>query len=292
MVAAGLVALLTAGCGEKDDFVVPSFVHIDAIHLVAPTENAMSTEDGFYVSDIVAARLVAHYPDTKTLDTLGLFQLPLTAPVLFNGTVDYLEVFPAIEQSGSSKALIPYFYNSIRHNGATLLSEDTLQLGTLSTTYDPYVELLMFEPFEPTEGSLLFDSVMTWEPHAAADARSGEGYGRVHVTPDQSSRDFAIERDFTVADQNAAIYLELDSRSDMEFEVFMHSRYTEGGAIEKQSVMRVRASQQWEHLYINLGRTWSYFNKYPDFTLSFQALNVDGIDGDLRLDNVKLITHP
>lgn len=288
-----LAAVLATGCTDKEAVVVPSFVSVDAIKLVMPTEDALSTDSGFYVSDIVAARLVAHYPGRTTLDTIGLFELPLTAPVLYDGTVDYIEIFPTVEQSGSSKALIPYtFYKSIRIDGAELHREDTLTLGTLTTTFDPVVEALMFEPFEPTEGSLLFDSVMTWEPHAAGDACTGEGYGRIHVTSDQSSRNCAIKRDFTVADKTKALYLELDTRSDMSFEVYMHSRYTGGGAIDRQPVMVVRASEQWEHLYINLGRTWYYFNYYPDFTLSISALNVDGKEGDLRLDNVKLITRP
>ena len=44
------------------------------------------------------------------------------------------------------------------------------------------------------------------------------------------------------------------------------------------------------YLYINLGRTWSWFNHNPSFKLSFAALNPYGEEGDVRIDNVKLIT--
>ena len=55
-------------------------------------------------------------------------------------------------------------------------------------------------------------------------------------------------------------------------------------------MMVVRASKDWQHLYINLGRTWSYFNHTPNFRISFSALNTDGIEGDIRFDNVRLLT--
>lgn len=288
-----VLAMLLWGCERNDSFVAPSFVHIDAINLVAPTENAVTTDEGFYTSDIVAVRLLAHYPDLTTLDTIGVFQLPVTAPILFDGKVDYIEVVPTVQQSGSSKALIPYtFYRSIKIYNANLHSGDTLNLGTLTTTYDTVINVLMYELFEPVYGSLKFDSIMIWEPHAPADACTGEGYGRVHVLPTESSKDFSITNGFNVEDPNTILYLELDTRSDINFEIYMHSAYRPGNNVVREPVMVVRASNQWKHIYVNLGRTWKNpFNNNPNFSISFAALNVDGIEGDIRLDNVKLITR-
>lgn len=292
--SAVILALLLWGCGEKDSTVVPAFVHIDAIQLVTPTENAVTTDAGFYTSDIVAVRLVAHRANQTSLDTLGLYELPITAPVLCDGTLDYLEVTPTVQQSGSSKALIPYtFYKSIKLSNVSLHSGDTLNLGTLTTTYDPIIGVLMYELFEPVYGSLKFDSVMIWEAHAPTEACTGEGYGRVHVLPTESSKDFSITNGFVVNDATLALYLELDTRSDMDFEVYMNSSYRQGGSIVREPVMVVRASDEWKHLYINLGRTWiNPFNNNPNFSLSFAALNVNGVEGDIRLDNIKLITRP
>ena len=87
------------------------------------------------------------------------------------------------------------------------------------------------------------------------------------------------------------LYLELDTRSDIRFEVYMHSAYTTGGTVEQERVMVVNPSDQWRHMYIMLGKTWKYFSYNPRFSISFAALNVDGEEGDIRIDNVKLISH-
>ena len=284
------LAFAATGCDRNNDFTAPAFIHLDAIQLEMPTENPITTEDGFYTADIVAARVLLRYPGLSTLDTLGLFELPFTAPVLFNGVPEFIEVYPAIEQSGSSRALIPYFYKSIHLTDRTLKAGDTLNLGTLTTTYLATNDVMRYELFEPTEGSIIFDSVVIWEPHAAADACSGEGYGRVHVTPSQASVTFSIDEQFILDTVEKALYLELDSRSDLLYSVNLKSAYTEGGAEETREVMRIRPSEKWVHLYVNLGTTFKWFNKNPKFRITFTALNVDGTEGDVRIDNVRLIS--
>ena len=290
--------LSISACSDDDDFVPPSFLHVEAIKVVPTTSDPISLEPGFYTSDIVACYVVAHYPESSTLDSIGLFQLPFTVPVLHSGTVDYIEFYPAVKQSGISGTLPYYtFYKPIRINSQTLTVGDTLRFDTLSTTYaitlsdvqkDPTL-LPIFEPFEPTELSTIFDSVI-WHKYAADEACTGQGYASVHVPDSISSVPFSINTPFYVADPTRAVYLELDSRSDIRFEVYMESAYTTGGATDKQRVMVVNPSEKWQHLYINLGRTWSWFNHNPSFKLSFAALNPYGEEGDVRIDNVKLIT--
>lgn len=287
-----LVLLLATACGDDKDFVAPSFIHLDSIGIVPPSTDAITTDTGFYTSDIVAAYVVAHYPDALSVDTIGLFQIPFTATMLHSGKVDYIEIFPAVEQSGSSNALPFYtFYNSIKISDTTLRSGDTLQLGHLTTTYNlERSDVLMYEMFEPTEANLLFDTVMLWERHDPEGARCGEGYGYIHLDADETSKDSFLDRDFYVTDATKLLYLELDSRSDKEYAIYMESSYSTGGSTDRRSVMNIRPSQNWEHLYVNLGRTWSYFNHTPKFRIYIHAMNLDGTEGDVRIDNVRLLT--
>ena len=283
--------LLFSACTDDEDFVPPSFLHVEAIKLVPSSSNPISVEPGFYTSDIVACYVVAHYPGTSTLDSIGLFQLPFTVPVLHSGEVDYFEFYPAVKQSGISGTLPFYtFYNPIKITNQTLTTGDTLRFDTLSTTYAIALsDMQLFEPFEPTELSTLFDSI-TWHKYASDEACSGQGYASVHVPDSVSNVPFSIKTDFYVADPTRALYLELDSRSDLRFEVYMESAYTSDGATDKQRVMVVNPSDHWQHMYINLGRTWSWFNHNPSFKLSFAALNPYGEEGDIRIDNVKVLT--
>lgn len=286
-----IAILLFSACTDDKDFVPPSFLHVDAIKVVPTTSNPISLEPGFYTSDIVACYVVAHYPESSKLDSIGIFQLPFTVPVLHSGEVDYLEFYPAVKHSGVAGTLPYYtFYKPIRINSQTLVIGDTLRFDTLSTTYAISIsDMQMFEPFEPTELSTLFDSIV-WHKYAASEACSGQGYASVHVPDSVTNVPFSIKTDFYVADPTRAVYLELDTRSDIRFEVYMESAYTSGGATEKQRVMVVNPSENWQHMYINLGRTWSWFNHNPSFKISFAALNPYGEEGDVRIDNVKVIT--
>ena len=287
-----LTAILSWGCTREGDAVVPSFLHIDALQVVPPSQNAVTMDEGFYTADIVAAVVYAHRKDCPTLDTLGHFRLPMTAPVLLNGDVDYIDIYPAVEQSGSSKSLTPYpAYRYIRITDTTFLPTDTLDLHTLRTTYSiSRSDVLAYEMFEPTEGSLLFDSTMQWRPHAPDEACTGRGYGYVTVPDSATYVPFYLDRDFYVTDETKNLYMELDSRSDVEYEIFMESYVVSGSNSSQKQVMRIRPSDDWVHIYVNLGRTWSEFTYNPKFRLHFRAYNLDGTGGEVRLDNIKLYT--
>lgn len=296
--------LFFSACTDDDDFVAPAFLHIDAIDLIPPTSNAITLEDGFYTSDIVACYVTVHYPGASKVENLGLFQLPFSIPVLNDGPIDYIEVYPAVRQSGSSSKLPFYsFYKPIKiqklsfdlhgtHYTDTLFtrSGDTLHLDTLYTTYNISLsDVSMYDLFEPTFSSTHFDSV-TWVKHAPSEACSGQGYALIHV-PDSLSRvPFGIKDNFYITDARRAVYLELDSRSDIPFEIYMEAAYISGGNTDVQRVMVINPSSEWRHIYVNLGRTWEYFNYNYPFRLSFAALNVYGETGDIRIDNVRLLS--
>lgn len=290
---------LLASCEHNDDFTPPSFLHVEAIQLVPAAQDPITTEAGFYTSDIMAAVVYVRRKSTTHLDTIGHFQLPFTVPILYSGDVEYIDIFPAVKQSGSATRLPYYnFYKRIRISDTTLTSGDTLYFDTMTTTYSiTRNEVLMFEPFEPTEGSLMFDSIMQWRPHAPAEACSGQGYGFVPVNDSTYTVVFSIDRDFSVVnpqthqvDATRLVYLELDVRSDVDLGVYMEGAYLNGGTASRLGVMTVYKNDEWQHLYINLGRTWSYLNYCNTFRLSFTALNEDLINGEVRLDNVRLLT--
>lgn len=295
-----LLLPLVAGCERNSDFTPPSFLHVEAIKLVPPAQNAITMEDGFYTSDIVAAVVYVRRKDSQHLDTIGHFRLPLTVPILYSGDVDYIDIYPAVKQSGSATILPAYpFYNRIRLTDTAITSGDTLWFDTLTTTYNiTRSDVLMYELFEPTEGSLLFDSVMQWRPQSPDEACSGRGYGYVPVNDSTYTVTFGIDRDFSVVnpqthqvDPTRNVYLELDARSDVDFELFMEGAYINGSTTSRVEVMTVYKSEDWVHLYINLWRTWKELNYCTTFRLSFTAINDELVNGEVRLDNIRLLTN-
>lgn len=285
------LALVAVGCSDDEDFVPPSFLHIDHIKLVPSATNPITMNPGFYTHDITSCIVFAHLPGQKKLDTLGHFQLPFSVPVLYSGHIDSLEIYPAVKINGISATQPWYvFYKPIKLRDLDLTTGDTLSLDTLTTSYNLSLnDVQMFELFEPPNLTIGFDSV-TWVKNDPAGACTGIGYGVVKVPDSLYNYPFYIDCDFKVTDATKVVYLELDTKSDLLYEVYMHSAYTTGGSVDMQPVMRIYPSDQWHHMYINLGRTWSWFNHNPDFRISFAALNTEGTGGNIYIDNVKLIT--
>lgn len=134
------------------------------------------------------------------------------------------------------------------------------------------------------------DSVVEWVRHDRDGACVGEGYGRVAVTPDKTSIPFAIDHTFRLFDQTKICYLELDIKTTTSVEVYMHAAYDEGAVEERLPVMRINPIDHWQHMYINLGRTWTEFNHASKFRLSFAALNADSESGEVLIDNIKVLS--
>lgn len=289
----GLLACLMAACGT-DDLPTPSFLRVEGIRLEPPASGAIVLDSGFYLSDIRSAYITLRREGSRRLDTLGLFPLPFTTPVLYSGAVEAIEIFPAVRQNGQANALPYYtFYKEITRQNLTLAAADTLNLGTLTTTYDiTQQDVFLFEPFEPTEGSLRFDSVMQWANDDVSNARSGRGYGYITV-PDSVSQltTVTIGDGFYLTDPAKLLYVEFDIRSEVELNVGLLIPPAAGGPEEEFSAVTVRPSEGWIHMYINLGRTRSQSNNYTSpFHFYMKALNVSGSGGTAYIDNVKIIT--
>lgn len=286
------MALMAMGC-EPVDTAVPSFLHVESMDLVVPSEGAVSTDTGFYTSDIRGVYVSMLRPNSMIEDTIGFFTLPFSTPILFNGEAKYLLFSPAVSQSGSSSRLPYYtFYKTLKMDNPEFAAGDTLDMGTLHTTYNIKMsDLHLFEPFEPTQGSLKFDSVMQWKRDAApGEARSGVGYGYVFLPDTTVTLAFNCTREFIVTDPTKAVYLEMDLKSDVELNVYMYAPEIAGGNPKEKGVMNLyKTGDDWKHLYINLWPTWKEFNFNP-FELHFVAVNKEGTGGYVRLDNVKVIT--
>lgn len=302
LLAAGLFILLTvSGCKKfSGDVTVPAFLHLDGIDIIPQTENAPSSESGFYTSDVDAVQLICYFKGDTAETTIGTFQLPCTVPLLRHGTMDYLTIIPAVKQNGISATRIEYpYYKHIRLEKVTVAADSITHLGTqdasgqwrLQTHYyeKPSLAVLVEDYFEPTSFSTNFDSTVVWVKDDAANACSGQGYGRVHVTPTDQLVTFYIPQNFTVS-ETKYLYLEMDYWTDVDMQICLTGFQTAGSSASTMSVMMLYANRKWQKIYINLGKTWSQFNYNNPIALSFQAVNTGGIEGDVRIDNVKLIT--
>lgn len=301
-----LTLLTFSSCKQfQGDVTVPAFIHIGSIDVVRQTHNAPSNEDGFYTSDIDVVELVCYFEGDAAETRLGAFELPCTVPVLRHGKMKYLTINPAVKQNGVSGTHIDYpFYQPIRLEEVPLTAEDTTFLGTyddntgnyrLYTSYYPKGERLRVLAecyFEPTSFATCFDSNVTWVANDPAGACTGQGYGRVHVNPTDSLLTFGFT-DSTEFNPGSArtLYMELEYQTDFPLYIHMLGFSTsQGSTITSKSVMCINPKNHWNKIYVNLGRTWSQFLYRSPISVYFQIVNDKGVEGDILIDNIKVIT--
>jgi hypothetical protein len=303
--AATMLLVFNACKKFQGDVTVPAFIHIGSIDVVRQNQSAPSNEDGFYTSNIDAVELVCYFEGDAAETRLGAFELPCTVPVLRHGKMKYLTINPAVKQNGVSGAHIDYpFYQPIRLEDVPLIAEDTTYLGEydeavgdyrLHTTYYPKgnrLRVLAECYFEPTSFATCFDSNVIWIANDPAGACTGQGYGRVHVPDSVATFTFGFT-DSTNFDPGSAriLYMELEYKTDLPLYVHMLGySTTEGSTITSKSVMCINPKDRWNKLYINLGRTWSQFLYRSPIAIYFQAVNEQGVEGDIYIDNIKVIT--
>lgn len=302
-----LLILLTFSACKKfqGDVTVPAFIHIGSIDVVRQSYNAPSNEEGFYTSAIDVVELVCYFEGDEAETRLGAYELPCTVPVLRHGKMKYLTINPAVKQNGVSGAHIDYpFYQPIRLEDVPLTACDTTYLGSydertgdyrLHTSYYPRGERLRVLAecyFEPTSFATCFDTNVTWMANDPAGACTGQGYGRVHIGKNDSIFNFGFV-DSTEFDPGTAriLYMELEYKTDLPLYVQMLGFSTaQGSAITSKSVMCINPKDHWNKMYINLGRTWSQFMYRAPISVYFQVVNERGIEGDILIDNIKVIT--
>ncbi|MBQ6068482.1 MAG: hypothetical protein IJK84_03170 [Bacteroidales bacterium] len=288
----------------QGDVTVPAFIHIGSIDVVRQSVNAPSNEDGFYTSNIDVVELVCFFEGDESETRLGAFELPCTVPILRHGKMKYLTINPAVKLGGVSGAHIDYpFYQPIRLEDVPLSAEDTTYLGTFDEASGDYklytsyyskgsmLRVLAECYFEPTSFSTCFDSNMTWVTNDPAGACTGQGYGKVHVPDSMRLFSFGFT-DSTEFDpgNSRVLYMELEYKTDLPLYVHMLGySTTEGSTITSKSVMCINPKNQWNKMYVNLGRTWSQFYYRTPIRVYFQAVNEEGVEGDILIDNIKVI---
>ncbi len=303
---AALMLLSFNACKKfQGDVTVPAFIHIGSIDVVRQAQNAPSNEEGFYTSDIDVVELVCYFEGDAAETRLGAYELPCTVPVLRHGKMKYLTINPAVKQNGVSGTHIDYpFYQPIRLEEVPLTATDTTFLGTynestglyqLHTSYFPKgnrLRVLTECYFEPTSFATCFDSNVTWVSNDPEGACTGQGYGLVHVTAADSILTFGFtdSTEFNPGDARI-LYMELEYKTDLPLYIHMLGfSTTEGGTITSKSVMCINPKNRWNKIYVNLGRTWGQFYYRVPISVYFQVVNEKRIEGDILIDNIKVIT--
>lgn len=297
-----LSTLIISSCKKfTGDVTIPAYLQLDAITVVPQQQGAPSIEAGFYTSNVDCVQLICHFEGDASETVLGTFQLPCTLPVLRHGDMEYLTVIPCVKQNGIASTRIEYpYFQRLKLNDVHLTPDSITHIGTLDTTSGLWtlqthyysldrIDILTEDYFEPTAFATHFDTTLTWIKNDPGNACTGQGYGLVHLDDTMQTRRFYIPEEYTV-EKTKFLYLEMDYWTDHMLEVYITGYVTASSNASTLPVMKLYANNGWQKIYINLGKTWSQLNNNNPISISFQALNTEGISGDVRIDNIKIIT--
>jgi hypothetical protein len=299
-----LTTLLFSACEKfKGNVEVPAYLHVDRIEVGPQTQLAPSPETGFYTSVIDAAQLICYFEGDASETDLGVYQLPITAPVLYHGTIKYVKVVPVVKQNGMASTRIAYpFYQTLRFDNVKTVADSVTNLGKynaeknewiLTAHYYPLSQMnvLVEDYFEPTNFSTNFDSCLTWVRDSATAACTGKGFGMVTVPDSVTIQTFSITTNL-FPKTGQYLYLEMDYQTDLDLYInLLGFRVSSDGSASSVSVMCLVPNTDWQKIYINLGRAWGQFNYNTPITIFFQAANSRKTGGTIRIDNVKVLTR-
>lgn len=301
LLLSALIMLSFNSCRKfQGDVTVPAYLHLDRIELVPQSQNAPSADAGFYSAKIESVQLIAYFAGDPAETVIGVFQLPFTTPVLRHGTMEYLRVVPCVVQNGMVGTRIAYpYYQSITLTGVTLAPDSVTHIGFLDTATNLYTlnahyfdrdrfHVVCSDFFEPTSFSSNLDSNVVTITNDPDNACTGIGYGLVTIPDTLTTKTFFFKNEFNIP--NSTLYLEMDYQTDVEIDINMLGfLYSANGSATAKGVMRLKPNQGWNKIYINLSRTWSQFNYNTPIKVFFQAINTEGHEGHIKLDNVKVL---
>lgn len=285
--------LLCLSCNKfEGDQTVPAFISIDNVVVANDPHNSISNYSGCFTSNIDAVQITLR--NSQENHQLGTYQLPCRFPVLRHGDFT-ISVQPVIKMNGISATRSNYpFYRDINLKNCTLTPDSCLQLGTLTTYYDSvgFFRKVWEEYFEPEIPTLSLPDTIVFRVSSPDTVRSDRGCGAVYLAPDQKAKTFISNEEFTVNNKNA-LFLELDYWTNVPLSVGLCSRTSLNSKYETYYAIKLNPNfdKGWNKIYIQLGKLWSQYNFYKQFHIAFQAMNENGIEGKVYIDNIKLTAY-
>lgn len=285
--------IICLSCNKfEGDQTVPAFISVDAINVANDPNNSLSNYSGCFTSNINAVQITLRNSEENHL--LGTFTLPCKVPVLRQGNYT-VKLMPVIKLNGITATRSSYpFYRNIELKNQTLEPDKCLELGTRTTYYDSskYFFKVWEEYFEPEIPTLSLPDTIVRRVSSPDTVRSDRGCGAVYIKPDKSAVTFISNEEFTVTNNNA-LFLELDYWTNVPLSIglcsktSLNSRYDTYYAIS----LYPNFDKGWNKIYIQLGKLWSQYSYYKSFHIAFQALNENGIEGKVYIDNIKLTAY-
>lgn len=234
-------------------------------------------------------------------EVLGIYELPITVPVIANGETNVI-IDPGIEANGISSTPEDYPYYERFETNVQFVPGETITLQPV-TTYTDQVEAITYEDFEGVFNTFSFDidgNPSTELVNSDKDVFSGQLSGYIQLTDtsrvisvgSELIREFPAQPNF-----QSPVYLELNYKSDWPVGIGIIP-YDSNGSIISQANDQNRgfnAKAEWNKIYFDFTDTFMLFRNLPEvasFRISITTLvspDYEGEPVEVFLDELQLV---
>lgn len=275
----GLGGIFIMGCDELTEVEpTPAYVHISEINL------STTADQGSNSNKILDAWLFAES------QLIGVFELPLTAPILVDGATE-IEVFAGVAENGISSVREVYPYYA-RFRVTKDLAAGRVDTITPTVNYDNQTVFKFVESFESSNifGDDIDGSSETRVELWQSGAFEGNRSGRIQLDANNPLFEAGSSNfyELPINDVSNPIYLELNYKNEIPFEIGIAS-IVNGQRTNTIYPVGVNARDDWNKVYIDLTDTAIQLDA-EFYQITLRAFLPTGeSSAEIFIDNVKLL---
>jgi hypothetical protein len=256
---------------------IPSYIHIDSFSLHGNTADVVTLNHNIKDAWVIVNN-----------EFIGVFELPLTFPVLNSGVCEVV-IRAGVIENGISNTRTPYPFYSVYRSIRNLRIKEVDSIHPNIEHLHENIEFSLKEGFESGKYtiekslnsnigfSIVKDSSESFEGRSLKAVL----YNMGHLFEIQSKEVFDLPR-------NKSVFMELNYKSDEVISIGYYA--SKSGTIIKHSFLNLNPSSTWKKIYVNVGMEISFEEADYQFQFFFGALKRNESDSSIvLLDNIKLM---
>jgi len=226
-----IILLAFISCTKSNN--IPSYISISDIELNSSNISGANTENisdvWFYINDSLQ----------------GIYELPASFPVLNRG-VNNIRVKGGVKANGISSTRIAYPFFTSYFDTINFIEDQNIVLNPIieyNTSFN-----YIIEDFEGS-GTIVDSTLSSEIDFSIKSDDNGNNYAYARLDTPYINFEVALD-DLVLPQQGANVYLELDYKCNVEFQIGVYSNFNQ--QVEKNDLLFVTAKDQWSKVYVNL----------------------------------------